>query len=192
MIRYIFAVVIGFVIGWTSVQLAVGWEIRIGLEPTLSFMERAILDEITRPIMPEPNWDDYEEYDGGVYVPNENIEIQCLHEAIYYEAGNQPKKGKRAVAEVIRNRVHDKRYPNSYCEVINQPNQFSFTLFDTNYRLDLRAWQSSEEVAVDVFFSDDVSSDALWYHADYINPPVWTKKLERIAHIDQHIFYGEI
>ena len=57
---------------------------------------------------------------------------QCLAQAIYYEAGYEPESGKRAVAQVVLNRMRHPAYPNSVCGVVyqgaNDPVcQFSFT-----------------------------------------------------------------
>lgn len=52
--------------------------------------------------------------------------LMCLSLMVYHEAGNQPLKGKMATLEVVQNRVDSKKYPNSHCEVIKQPNQFSW------------------------------------------------------------------
>ncbi len=54
-------------------------------------------------------------------------ELQYLTAIIYCEAGNQPQKGKIAVANVILNRVKSKKYPNSIKGVIYQKSQFSPT-----------------------------------------------------------------
>jgi len=56
---------------------------------------------------------------------------KCLTQAIYYEAANEPTKGKRAVAQVVLNRVRHPAYPTSVCGVVyegwNRPVcQFSF------------------------------------------------------------------
>ena len=47
-------------------------------------------------------------------------QITCLADNIYWEARNQPVRGMFAVAFVVDNRVSDTRYPNTYCEVIQQ------------------------------------------------------------------------
>ena len=47
-------------------------------------------------------------------------QIICLADNIYWEARNQPVRGMFAVAYVVDNRVSDKRYPDTYCEVIKQ------------------------------------------------------------------------
>ena len=54
-------------------------------------------------------------------------ELKYLTAIIYCEAGNQPEKGKIAVANVILNRVKNKKYPNSVKGVIYQKYQFSPT-----------------------------------------------------------------
>ena len=44
----------------------------------------------------------------------------CLAEALYFEARGESLQGIVGVAEVILNRVDDRRYPNSLCGVVNQ------------------------------------------------------------------------
>ena len=58
--------------------------------------------------------------------------LKCMTQAIYYEAANEPVQGKRAVAQVVINRLKHPAYPNSVCGVVyegaNAPVcQFSFT-----------------------------------------------------------------
>ena len=52
--------------------------------------------------------------------------LLCLSMAIYHESRGEPILGQMAVAEVIMNRVADKRWPNTVCGVIKQPVQFEF------------------------------------------------------------------
>lgn len=47
-------------------------------------------------------------------------EVQCLAENIYFEARAESFSGKAAVGNVTRNRVNDKRWPNTYCGVVTQ------------------------------------------------------------------------
>ena len=49
-----------------------------------------------------------------------DAEWQCLAEAIYFEARGEPIEGQVAVAEVVLNRVDDRRYPKTVCGVTNQ------------------------------------------------------------------------
>lgn len=53
-------------------------------------------------------------------------EVNCLAEAIYYEAGNQDRRGQLLVADVVMNRVASPRFPNTACGVIYQRGQFTF------------------------------------------------------------------
>ena len=53
--------------------------------------------------------------------------LTCLAVAIFFEARGEPYQGKEAVANVILNRVEDKRYPNSVCGVVNEHKAFSYT-----------------------------------------------------------------
>jgi spore germination cell wall hydrolase CwlJ-like protein len=47
-------------------------------------------------------------------------EVQCLAENIYFEARAESFSGKAAVGNVTRNRVNDKRWPDTYCGVVTQ------------------------------------------------------------------------
>ena len=46
--------------------------------------------------------------------------LECLTQAVYYEARNQSDDGQRAVAQVVLNRVRHPSYPNSVCGVVFQ------------------------------------------------------------------------
>ena len=46
--------------------------------------------------------------------------VKCLALNMYHEARNQGTAGILAVSAVVLNRVRDKRFPNSICEVIYQ------------------------------------------------------------------------
>ena len=47
-------------------------------------------------------------------------EVKCLAQNIYWEARNQSIQGMYAVADVTLNRVKDKRWPSTVCEVVKQ------------------------------------------------------------------------
>ena len=47
-------------------------------------------------------------------------DVDCLVEAIYYEARSEKLIPKIAVANVILQRVKDKRYPSTICGVVHQ------------------------------------------------------------------------
>ena len=48
------------------------------------------------------------------------IQATCLAENVYFESRNQGTAGWSAVISVTLNRVKDKRFPNTICEVVKQ------------------------------------------------------------------------
>ena len=124
-------------------------------------------------------------------------DFDCLSQAVYYEAGNEPREGQLAVAEVIANRVKDRRYPNSICEVVYQGSerktgcQFTFTCDGALGREPhagkfARAQEVAAHVIMDIH--EERTSGATHYHATYVNP-VWNSGLVRTTQIKSHIFY---
>ena len=126
-------------------------------------------------------------------------QLGCLAKNIYYEAGSEPFEGKVAVAQVTLNRVSSGLFPDDVCRTIYQKNvfyekvicQFSWACDrDTGSRPPNNAnYKESMEVAKKVLLEEfrlPALKEALYYHADYINPN-WGKK--PIAKIGHHIFY---
>ena len=79
-----------------------------------------------------------------------NESILCLALAIHKESRGAPLVAQQAVAEVIHNRTKHKDFPNTYCGVIKQKNQFSFYKGShslTPPKTELASWNKSLEVA---------------------------------------------
>jgi len=127
-------------------------------------------------------------------------QLTCLARNIYYEAGNEPFEGKVAVAQITLNRVNSGLFPNDVCQVIYQKNvfyekvvcQFSWycdreamvrLIHKGNYD---ESMEAAKKVLLEGFRLPSIK-DALFYHADYVNPG-WRK--ERVAKIGRHIFYN--
>lgn len=122
-------------------------------------------------------------------------EFDCLARTIYFEAGNQSYYGKIAVGSVVMNRVNDERYPDTICGVIKQHKQFSwYSDGKSDVPFDGPAWKNSVKAAEEVLCGCDKASGLFddasvqYYHADYVSPS-WAKKMNRVAKIDNHIFY---
>lgn len=124
--------------------------------------------------------------------------VHCLTAAIYYEAGNEPLDGQRAVAQVIFNRVTHAAWPDSVCDVVFQGAsrrtgcQFTFTCDGSLLRPPVEArWRAAEAVATEAIRAGlpDVVGAATHYHAYYVNP-YWSQSLTRLARIGAHIFYA--
>lgn len=122
--------------------------------------------------------------------------LRCLTQAIYYEAANESEMGKRAVAQVVLNRLRHPAYPNSVCGVVyegaNAPVcQFSFTCDGSLLRPPMaRQWQESRRVAQAALAGSVVPEvgSATHYHADYVVPR-WAFTLGKLDKIGTHIFY---
>ena len=47
-------------------------------------------------------------------------ELYCMAQNVYFESRHEPMLGKIAVAHVVMNRIEDKRWPNTVCEVVHE------------------------------------------------------------------------
>lgn len=127
-------------------------------------------------------------------VETDNAEQDCLASAVYFEARGEALLGQLAVADVVLNRVASSKYPNTICEVVEQPWQFSFV--NATGRIPAadrssEAWLNAVAIAriAQAGTYRAVDSDVLWYHADYVSPS-WGRRLARQDQIGLHIFYS--
>lgn len=124
------------------------------------------------------------------------VQVDCLTQNIYHEAGHEPEDGKIAVAMVTLNRLQDPRYPKDICSVVKQRTarvcQFSWFCNIPKLYVASDTYVSSQKAALHVYANyenlEDITRGALFYHADYVNPR-W--KLNRTIVIGRHIFYKE-
>jgi hypothetical protein len=138
-----------------------------------------------------------------VLPANENLLIgrrnatDCLTSAIYYEAGNEVSQGKRAVAQVILNRVRHPAYPKSICAVVYQGSerktgcQFTFTCDGSLARRPARdRWNQARIIAIGAISGavEPSVGMATHYHAIYVMP-YWAPSLDKVSQIGTHIFY---
>lgn len=122
--------------------------------------------------------------------------LTCLAQAIYYEAANEPVEGKRAVAQVVLNRVRHPAYPASVCGVVyegwDQPVcQFSFVCDGSLNRTPARLqWDQSRQVAREALAGhvEQAVGSATHYHADYVVPR-WAFTLAKVRQVGHHLFY---
>jgi spore germination cell wall hydrolase CwlJ-like protein len=123
--------------------------------------------------------------------------LNCLASAVYYEAGNQDSDGKRAVAQVVLNRVRHPAFPNSVCGVVYEGStrptgcQFTFTCDGSLARSpDADGWRRAWKVAEDAL-AGAVYVPVGWathYHADYVLP-TWASSMAKNAIVGAHLFY---
>ena len=127
-------------------------------------------------------------------------ELECLTEAIYFEARGEPTDGQIAVAEVILNRVDTKNYPDTICDVVNQGTgrlhacQFSYTCDGLPEAVtEPWAWDRAARIASRLMAGAPrvLTKQATHYHADYVDP-YWAKVYPRVAKVGQHLFYRQV
>lgn len=131
------------------------------------------------------------------FASAEPTALRCLTQAVYYEAAVEPMQGRRAVAQVVLNRVRHPAYPKSVCGVVYQGSerrtgcQFSFTCDGSLLRgPSARPWREAEEVAQAALagYVEPSVGTATHYHADYVLPR-WAFELDKIQQLGRHIFY---
>lgn len=119
-------------------------------------------------------------------------DLQCLAQAVYFEARGEPLDGQLAVAEVVINRTQSRHYPSDYCSVVTQPAQFSFVRRGTipQPAHASLAWKRAKAVAQIAHRGlwDSQAKDALYFHASSVRPK-WSRGKTALARIDTHIFY---
>lgn len=125
----------------------------------------------------------------------------CLALNIYQEARGEPLEGKVAVASVVKNRVKNKHYPNTYCKVVQQRRgnicQFSWycegkpePYFRSMELPDAQAFKIAVEITLKVMDNIiiDNTDGSTHFHASYVQP-YWSNSLVHTVQYGDHIFY---
>ena len=124
-------------------------------------------------------------------------DLDCLADAVYYEARGETPAGQAAVAQVVLNRVRHPAFPKSVCGVVFQGAQggsgcqFSFACDGSMDRgREPTAWRRSREVAAHALsgFVMPGVGNATHFHVAGIDPG-WGPRLLRVAQIGLHVFY---
>ncbi len=123
--------------------------------------------------------------------------VQCLAQAVWYEAASESEGGQRAVAQVVLNRVAHPGWPGSVCGVVYQGSerstgcQFSFTCDGSLAR---RAtgptWARAQRIAQEALSGEVYApiGHATHYHTLWVNP-YWAGTLDLVGTIGAHRFY---
>src|SRR6478672_9025686 len=118
---------------------------------------------------------------------NREKALNCLTQAVYYEAASEGPDGERAVAQIVLNRMHHPGYPASVCGVIYQGSergtgcQFTFTCDGSLLRTPAPAlWTRARKIAEESLDGKVFATvgHATHYHADYVLP-YWADSLDK-------------
>lgn len=134
----------------------------------------------------------------GLTVLDRARALHCMTNALYYEAGNEPEEGQRAVGQVILNRLASGLWPNSICGVVYQGTersdrrcQFTFSCDGSMARRPApAAWLRARTVAARLLSGEVFAPAGLatFYHTLAVRPP-WAERVRPVAVVGAHIFY---
>ena len=139
----------------------------------------------------------------------DTVELDCLSQNIYFEAGNQSLEGMAAVADVTLNRVQNSRYPSDICSVVKQGLkhangtmkrnmcQFSWYCDGKSDKVPApttsQSWRQALSVSNAILNNNKyrgITEGSTHYHAVYVTPDwIDDRGMTRIIQIGAHIFY---
>lgn len=124
-------------------------------------------------------------------------ELECLTQAVYFEARGETPAGQAAVAQVVLNRVKHPAFPKSVCGVVFQGAakrrgcQFSFAC-DGSMRQgrEAAAWRRAQKVASRALagLNGAEVGNATHFHTIQVAPN-WGASLQRVSQVGMHVFY---
>ena len=124
-------------------------------------------------------------------------ELDCLTQAVYFEARGESARGQAAVATVIMNRVKNPSFPKTVCGVVYQGAshrngcQFSFACDGAAERVvETTAWDRARQVAARALSGvvlRDVGKATHFHTTDVA--PAWGPQMLRVAQVGLHVFY---
>lgn len=123
--------------------------------------------------------------------------LECLAQAVWYEAASESEAGQRAVAQVVLNRVAHPSWPGSVCGVVYQGSerstgcQFTFTCDGSLSRKARGAsWDRARRIASEALSGSVYApvGHATHYHTLWVNP-YWAATLDHVGTIGAHRFY---
>ncbi len=124
-------------------------------------------------------------------------DLDCLTQAVYYEARGEGVDGMRAVAQVVLNRARHSAFPKSVCSVVFQGSnrrtgcQFSFTCSGAmNRPVNSAAWSRARRIASSALDGSVYAGvgSATHFHTTAVSPG-WRNKMVRVGQVGSHVFY---
>ena len=149
--------------------------------------------------------------EGELYTQETHPEEYCMALNIYHESRSDNLAGQFAVADVVLNRVRDRRWPNTICDVITEGPiskwwkethnkivpvrhrcQFSWYCDGKSDDVkDAESWRKAQTTAYQIINRNlmrGITEGATHYHATYVDPS-WNKRFRIIGRIGAHVFY---
>ena len=134
--------------------------------------------------------------------PTESLnELLCMTEAIYFEARGEDRVGRASVGLVIMNRVQSSSYPDTVCEVVSQPYQFSYrngnvprVVVNSIDSGDAEALRNIVQLSIDITNKHivDFTDNSKWYFAHNTVYPNWAGYGEVSLVVNNHTFINNL
>ena len=123
-------------------------------------------------------------------------ELDCLTQAVYFEARGETPRGQAAVAQVVMNRLANPAFPKSVCGVVFQGAathgcQFSFACDGSMRRgREAAAWDRARRIAERALSGVRLADigKATHFHTTDCQPD-WGPQMLRVAQVGLHVFY---
>lgn len=123
-------------------------------------------------------------------------DLEILTEVIYHEARGESFKGQVAVGQVVMNRLHSKKYPDTLIEIQQQYKQFSYYGdCKTNDMEDKKAVLKSFFAALDAYigiYKVSLAKKSLMYKRCDVNVKWDMSKISFDGQIGKHCFYSDM
>lgn len=120
----------------------------------------------------------------------------CLIDNILHEARGEPVEGQLAVLEVVFTRALRSDFPDTLCEVVNQPYQFSWTNPGAvKGRITESEWTLAARVVYTYIYSEDLPESPVAGATHYLNPdkvdklPQWYYEYTYVGTVGNHEFF---
>jgi spore germination cell wall hydrolase CwlJ-like protein len=151
-----------------------------------------------RPVLGVSRFDASSRFDFAVVDALDGArDLECLSQAVYYEARGESAQGQAAVAQVVLNRVRHPAFPKTVCAVVFQGAavghgcQFSFACDGSMQdRREPAAWRRAETVAARALSGAvmaEVGRSTHFHAVGYGSQ--WDQDMIRVAQVGTHIFF---
>ncbi|WP_312135090.1 cell wall hydrolase [Brevundimonas sp.] len=128
---------------------------------------------------------------------DQSRDLDCLTQAVYYEARGEGTNGMKAVAQVVLNRARHPAFPKTVCSVVFQGSnrstgcQFSFTCNGAmRAPVNRAAWNRARDVASAALSGQvyNAVGTATHFHTTAVSPS-WRHRLVQVNQVGSHVFY---
>jgi len=123
--------------------------------------------------------------------------LHCMALNLYHEVRSERRESKIAVGWVVLNRVEDREFPDTVCQVIHEggespPCEWSWWCDgESDEPQNATAWAAAQRLARNLLQNPppDPTRGALWFHHVSVEPPPWAQHFKRTVRIGEHVFY---